>query len=489
MTKEELLELLKNVQKVKSESNILEIKTAASGCPKRLYDTLSSFSNQDEGGVILFGVCEEDGYKEVGVYDAADLQKKVNEQALQMEPIVRPLLTVAEKDGKVFVSAEIPGMDLAERPCFYKGNGRIKGSYIRVGDSDEQMTEYEIYSFESFRRKYMDDVRPVKKAKEAYLNESAINLYVDKLKIDRPNFAQLDKDDVLKLKNIIKDDQVTLSGLFLFGNYPQMVFPQLCIIATAVPGMEVGQLGESGERFVDSRRIEGSIKQMLDEALQFVRKNMKIMTIIDPITGSREDRTEYPITAVREAVVNALLHRDYSIHTEGMPIQIIMFEDRLEIRNPGGLYGRTKASELGKVQPDTRNPTLASALETMGLAENRYSGIPTIRRVMQEQGLPEPVFANERGNFVVTLYKRKESHKGENEDQEKSIISFCSEPRSREEICQFLGIQSKSYAINTYILPLVEKGALRMTLPNTPRSSKQRYIANSCQSDQTSRNL
>ena len=68
-------------------------------------------------------------------------------------------LTVAEKEGKFFVSAEIPGADLAERPVFYKGKGRLKGSYTRVGDSDEPMTEYEVYSYEAYRKKYQDDVR------------------------------------------------------------------------------------------------------------------------------------------------------------------------------------------------------------------------------------------------------------------------------------------------------------------------------------------
>lgn len=71
---------------------------------------------------------------------------------------------------------------------------------------------------------------------------------------------------------------------------------------------------------------------MLDEAISFVKRNMKNKTIINPETGVREDRTDYPITAVREAIVNALVHRDYSIHTEGMPIQIIMYEDRMEIK-------------------------------------------------------------------------------------------------------------------------------------------------------------
>lgn len=71
---------------------------------------------------------------------------------------------------------------------------------------------------------------------------------------------------------------------------------------------------------------------MLEEAISFVKRNMKNKTIINPKTGIREDRTDYPITAIREAVINALVHRDYSIHTEGMPIQIIMYEDRMEVK-------------------------------------------------------------------------------------------------------------------------------------------------------------
>lgn len=104
---------------------------------------------------------------------------------------------------------------------------------------------------------------------------------------------------------------------------------------------------------------------MLDGAIQFVSRNIRTKTIINSQTGKREDRPDYPITAVREAILNALVHRDYSIHTEGMPIQLIMFEDRMEIRNPGGIYGRIKIDQLGKVQPDTRNPVIASELEVL----------------------------------------------------------------------------------------------------------------------------
>ena len=170
MTRDELLEKLNEIQKSKCETQTLEIKAAEGGCPKRLYDTLSSFSNQDDGGVIVFGVDENNNFRECGVYDPQDIQKIINEQCLQMEPAVRPLLTVVEKDGRFFVSAEIPGIDIAERPCYYQGKGRLKGSYVRVGDSDEPMTEYEIYSYEAFRKKYQDDIRQVSRATFAVLD-------------------------------------------------------------------------------------------------------------------------------------------------------------------------------------------------------------------------------------------------------------------------------------------------------------------------------
>lgn len=112
MLKEELVDLIRETQRLKAEQQTVEAKAANKGCPKKLYDTLSSFSNQDEGGVILFGVDESKDFDVVGVYDAQDLQKHVSEQCSQMKPGVQALFTIAEVDGCVVVSAEIPGMDV-----------------------------------------------------------------------------------------------------------------------------------------------------------------------------------------------------------------------------------------------------------------------------------------------------------------------------------------------------------------------------------------
>lgn len=481
MTTEIFLEKLNEIKKLKCETQTLELKSAGVDCPKRLYDTLSSFSNQDDGGIIIFGIDEKNDYRESGVYDAQDLQKKINEQCLQMEPVVRPLLTVVEKNQKSFVAAEIPGIDLSERPCYYKGGGRLKGAFTRIGDSDEPMTEYEVYSYEAFRKKYQDDIRGIFRATLSALSQEKLEQYIKKLKNGKPNLANLPDGEIYELMSITRNQEVTLSTTLLFSPYPQAYFPQLCIIATVLPGNEMGQVGEMGERFLDNQRIEGSISEMLQGAIQFVRKNMRTKTIVNPDTGEREDRTDYPLLAVREALVNALVHRDYSIHTEGMPIQILMFENRLEIRNPGGIYGRIKMDQLGKVQPDTRNPVLASALEVLGITENRYSGIPTIRRELEAYHLREPEFVEERGNFIVRFYKeildRRQSVSEQQTEEVRNLVLFCKTPRTRKEICEYLGLSSMSYAIQTHIMPLVEQGIIRLSIPDKPKSSKQLYYS------------
>lgn len=477
MLESELRTLVNKIIDCKTEYQTVEVKCANKGCTEKLYDTLSSFSNQDDGGIIVFGIDEKNGFSVAGVYDPNDLQKKVTAQCESMQPVVRAVFTVADYDGKYVVSAEIPPVDITERPCFYLPKGRIKGSYVRVGDADNPMNEYEVYSYEAFRKKYRDDIKTVESADENTLDVNAVTGYVLKLKADKPNLARLDDSQVLSLMSILKNGKPTIASLLLFGLYPQAFFPQLSIVAMSVPGTEVGDVSDDGARFVDNKRIEGTIPEMLDSALLFVRNNMRTRVIIDSETGKRTDKTDYPMNAVREAVLNALVHRDYSIHTEGMPIQIIMFSDRMEIRSPGGLYGRLTVDTLGKIQADTRNPVLATALEVLGVTENRYSGIPTIIREMKEMGLPEPEFVDRSGEFKVIFYKSTPENKAGNVKEENELVSFCRIPRTKKEIAVFLGVKTETYAIKKYVQPLVNCGKIKLTLPKTPSSPNQKYYS------------
>ena len=473
----ELLELIEKITTMKTESQTLELKAANVGCPKKLYDTISAFSNQDSGGIIIFGIDESKGYEVVGVYDAQDLQKKVTEQCKQMEPVVRPVFTVVQTEKGTVVSAEIPGIDVSERPCYYSGVGRIKGSYIRSGDSDEPMSDYEIYSYEAFRKKYQDDIRINEKADLSSIDTKKLNAYVDVIKEKNPKLAQLPEELVLKNLSMVIEKQPTLVCTLLFSVYPQMFYPQYTVNALMVMGYEKGETAADGSRFIDNKRIEGTLPEILEETMKFLSKNMKVKTIIDPNTGERADKTEYPIVALREAVLNAIIHRDYSMHTEAMPIEVVMYKDRVEVRNPGGLYGRLTIDKLGKVQPDTRNPVLARAMETLGKTENRYSGIPTMILEMRKAGMREPVFENLRNEFAVTFYNSINNEMDRNEQQtvEKDILTFCKEPKTRTEIAEYLGLTTVAYAMQSYIKPLVDQGELLLTIPEHPRSKNQKY--------------
>ena len=107
MQKEELLNIVAQIQKYQCELQTVEAKAANMGCPTKLYDTLSSFSNQDGGGVLVFGIDENKEFEIVGVYDPQDLMHRVSEQCKQMQPQVRPLFTVCDINDNVIVSAEI----------------------------------------------------------------------------------------------------------------------------------------------------------------------------------------------------------------------------------------------------------------------------------------------------------------------------------------------------------------------------------------------
>lgn len=482
MTIDEIQALLGKIQMVKSEDQNIEVKAALQGSPHKLYDTLSSFSNQDEGGVIVFGIDEKNNFKETGVGDINALQNSVSNQCLEMEPKVRPLITSwhRESDDKNFLLVEVPGMDIVQRPCYYRGKGLLKGAYVRVGDHDEPMTAYEVYSYYAFRNRTYDEQRVVEQADCHALEKNSVQNYIELLKSNKPNFATFSDDKIAELMAIYKDGHPTLCALLVFSLYPQVFYPQLCITAIRIAGIEIGETTADGQRFIDNKRIEGNLSQVLEGALRFVRTNMKTGTSIDIITGKNKEETEYPLMAVREAILNALVHRDYSIYTEGIPVQILMFADRLEIRNPGGLYGRISVDSLGKLRTDTRNPVLATMLEYLHITENRYSGIPIMREQCRQLGIQEPVFKDNRGEFCVIFYNQKQNDFKLNvtglSDTELAILKMCKVPRSKKEIAAQLNLSSVQYVFKTYVRPLLERGLLQLTNPENVNSRSQKFV-------------
>ena len=474
MQTKELINLIDNIVSLKTETNNIEFKKAKDGVPENLYDTLSSFSNTS-GGIIIFGVDEKNNYDICGITNPDIFQKKITEQSLMMEPKIRPIITICEYDGKIIASAEIPELDVFNKPCYYSGKGKMKGSYIRVGDADLPMTDYEIYSFDAFKYKTEDELRSKERIEKDIFNEISINSFLDKIISVKPNLINLDRDTILKMNGIIdKNNYPTVCGILNFGKYPQIFSPNLDIVAVRCSTNEYGVEDQNGIRFLDNKRLDGTISEMLKLAISFVINNIKKATRIND-RGIREDVLEYPIKAIREIILNSLIHRDYSIHTENEPIRLTIFDDRIEISNPGGLYGRLSIDELGKVHSDIRNPFIASILEILEVTENRYSGIPTIYAEMKKAGLMEPKFESVRGTFKVTLYNSKKTDII-NDNFVSKIKAYCKTPRTKESLAKFFGYDEKhpAYFINSYVIPLIEQGILAYAIPSKPRSKNQK---------------
>lgn len=174
----------------------------------------------------------------------------------------------------------------------------MRGSFLRVGDADLPMSEHEIYSLEAFKRNIQDELRVVERADFGALDHNLLTEYFLKLKREKPNLADLGEKEIMKLQGIVEKGVPTVLGVLLFGIYPQAYFPQLSITAVVVPGTEFGQTGADDERFIDNKRIEGTVPQMLEGCLAFVHRNMKTKTTIDS-QGERRDKSEYPLKAVR----------------------------------------------------------------------------------------------------------------------------------------------------------------------------------------------
>lgn len=195
------------------------------------------------------------------------------------------------------------------------------------------------------------------------------------------------------------------------------------------------------------------------------------------------------------------MHRDLSKYKERVYSKVVVYKDRIEFRNVGSLYGENTIEKIKKpeMNVEVRNETLVKLIETLGgVIENRHTGIKTMIDEMKEANLPEPVFRNERDDFVVTFYNGEYPEmypeelivkdKAQDEAQDKAqdeaqddiegkIIKYCNVERNIYEIMNFIGYKNRTRFRRDYIKPLVEREKLKMTIPDKPTSKNQKYIA------------
>ena len=350
MNAEELGEIVENLRVLGSDVADIEVKRAQGGFPKSLRETLSAFSNT-HGGVVILGLDETMGFAATGLDDAPKMASDLASMCSDdMEPALRPYIQIHAFEGVRVLVAEVPEIPREQKPCYYKGAGITKGAYTRVHDGDQRLSSYEVHMMLSSRGQPVEDREPVAGVGLEALDSHLVSATILRLRASRPYaYQDLTTEEILRRTKVLVPDRdglgdvVSLGGLLALGSYPQEHFPQLIITFVHYPG-ESGSDEDTGIRFLDNVAIEGPIPVMVRDTLTAIRRNMSRRSIV--AGAGRQDRWEYPETALREAVTNALVHRDLSPASRGAQVQVEMFPDRLVIRNPGGLFGPVTLENL-----------------------------------------------------------------------------------------------------------------------------------------------
>ena len=417
MLTEELREIIESLKDTQTDTSFVEIKTCAGGFPKRIWETVSAFSNTPGSGIIILGIDErEEDINIVGVKEPAKFQKLFEETCSRMNPPVRALIEIHKYAGKMLVTAEIPEASYKEKPCFYQGSGMISGSFIRVGDGDRQLTQYEVQGFLDGRGQPRYDVESVAGSSINDLDQKAIKLFLSHVKENNSKVQNWSDKKILHTYRILipfeGKDVATIAGILCFGSYPQQFFPGLVTHVMVYPEKEEGQVGSNGERLLDNIKVEGSLLAAVPEVIRAIKRNIQKRSMVKGLF--REDILEYPEIFLREAIINALGHRDYSPLARGTAVQVKIFPNRIEIASPGGLFGPVTVERLGESGLQaTRNSYLMKLLEDSPvpdngrvLCENRGTGIPAMIDALRKAGMEPPQFTNSLTQFKVICFNQ-----------------------------------------------------------------------------------
>ncbi len=395
-----------------TDLNDIEAKSAEGGFPRSAMESISAFSN-DAGGTLILGLDESNGFATVSI-NAGQIADTLASQCSEvMTPPIRADIDIVQIDGNQVVVAVIDELPANQKPCFVTSKGIEGGSFTRTHDGDRRLTTYEVHALRSSQGQPKEDVEPVEGASFEDLDPERVKALLDRLRRTRSHtFGALSDSEILDNLRVTTNSPngrvPTLGGLLALGKFPQKYFPQLNVTLVVLPTV-TGEGLKDGTRFLDSQTIDGSIPEMVAEALSVVTKNLTRRSVIAGV--GREDRYEYPIEAIREVIANALIHRDYHPLARGTQVRIELYPDRLEVISPGGLYGTVpRESLMSETVTSSRNSFLVKLLEDVEMlgtsrtiCENRGSGLLATAAFLREAGLEPPVILERIREFVVVI--------------------------------------------------------------------------------------
>lgn len=464
------------------EGRKLEIKeTLPSG--NKIERTAVAFSN-DAGGEIYIGIKNEP--REITGIPENELVK-LEEQISNIiyencQPTILPDILVQKIEDKYILVVKIPRGSLT--PYYIKSLGKESGTFIRVGSTNRLADREIIEELERKRRSISYDSTPVYEHKPEELDLSTFTkLYQDKTG-KKINIESLTKLGLVKTEN--EKQYPTVSAILLSEReIKQRYFPYAKIECARFKGTKT-------EATLDSKTIDESICSQPDLAVAFVERTIKKGSKIGRVY--REERWEYPMLAVRELIINAVIHRDYSL--QGKDIKIAIFDDMLEITSPGTIPPSIDLNNLSSGQSEIRNKTLGPIFKELQLIEQWGTGFqklsdelkeyPEIELKINEPGLSFQIqfikkdYQSEKGGDQVGTklgpsWDQVGTKLGLSPEQAKKALNLFTNPITNADLMKEFGVTNRTKFRRKYIKPLLKEELINMTNPDKPNSPDQKY--------------
>lgn len=389
----------------KAETSNIDYKVALEERkPKSWLKSVSAFANS-KGGIILFGV-DDSTHELKGLDNIKQVAEKITEIInARILPLPRYEINSFTENGKDFLELKIG--DGPSTPYYLVIDGR-KEAFIRSGNQSIPAPEHILNNLILKGKNLTFDALPT----DYKINDLSFTLLAATIK-EKTNKKFDENKDFFSLGLANTEKELTNAGLLLSDQNP---LKQSKIVCTRWKGLNKGIIAEDA---IDDKEYNGSIIALLENADSFIKNNSKMSWKV--VGMERQELEEYPITARREAIVNALIHRDYQIL--GAEIHIDMFDDRLEITSPGGMFDGSLIQnlEIKNIPSMRRNIVIADIFSRLHYMDRRGSGLSRILESYNDS-IQKPKFISDSLSFTV-MFPNKGYYKTNEMDENKNIVS------------------------------------------------------------------
>ena len=389
----------------KAETSNIDYKVALEERkPKSWLKSVSAFANS-KGGIILFGV-DDSTHELEGLDNVQQVAEKITEIInARILPLPRYEINSFNENGKDFLELKIG--DGPSTPYYLVIDGR-KEAFIRSGNQSIPAPEHILNNLILKGKNLTFDALPT----DYKINDLSFTLLAATIK-EKTNKKFDENKEFFSLGLANTEKELTNAGLLLSDQNP---LKQSKIVCTRWKGLNKGIIAEDA---IDDKEYNGSIIALLENADSFIKNNSKMSWKV--VGMERQELEEYPITARREAIVNALIHRDYQIL--GAEIHIDMFDDRLEITSPGGMFDGSLIQnlEIKNIPSMRRNIVIADIFSRLHYMDRRGSGLSRILESYNDS-IQKPKFISDSLSFTV-IFPNKGYYKTNEMDENKNIVS------------------------------------------------------------------